>query len=392
MRCIILVEKPFSERDAKRFGVETLTANGIHVDVWDVGPLCAPKYPRESTISGILKITVIDSFGQLKSFLNCLSRDDVILGLAGMSIDQAWAYRRLRAFIFNAKARLATITNGHSPFDHWDTRWDKLKKLIVVQRKGLSVRGSVTNFILNEIKLAIGGALTVLNRRKLDYVFAGASVSGVDKLIVNKKTKIINIHSLDADALLQVECSSISGNNELITYLDGMGPLHPDFKAYEMPFGREVSEFFASNLRCLEHLQRQLRKPCVVAAHPRAERGQLDAYFFPYPVFHHKTPELVANSICVIAEPSISLGMAVWFKKPAIILWHVDFAEWYKQMIEDFRNALGCAVWDVADESTWLIPEVDEEKYENYRSSYLKKPGSIMKPFWQAVSDELLRK
>lgn len=390
MRFIYLVEKPFSKRDAQRFGVETVIANGFEAEAWDVGFLFAPQYPRDSKVADTLKITVFENFSDLKSALKILSPDDVILGLAGMSIEQAWAYRRLRAAVFNSEATLATITNGHSPFDRWDTQWDKLKNLIDIHGGFLSITRQAVKLIINELKVTAGSALTLLNRRKLDYVFAGASVLGVDRLLVNKKTKIINIHSLDADALLQAEGRLNSKNDKHIVYLDSMGPLHPELTAYRLGFGREASEFFSSNLRCLTHLQERLGKPCVVAAHPRAEQGQLDEYFSPYSVCHHQTIDLVANSICVVAEPSMSLGMAAWFNKPAIILWHNDLAEWNKQMIDDFRDALGCAVWDVTDESTWLIPKIDEERYENYRSTYLKKPGSIMKPFWQVVSDEIL--
>lgn len=392
MRFIYLVEKPFSKRDARRFGVETVIANGFEAEAWDVGLLCAPQYPRDSKIADTLKITVFGNFSDLKSALKTLSPDDVILGLAGMSIDQAWPYRRLRAAVFNTEVKLATITNGHSPFDRWDTLWDKLKNLIVIPGGFLNIARRIVQFIINELKMAVGTVLTLLNRRKLDYVFAGASVLGVDKLLVGKKTKVINIHSLDADALLEVESKPIPENDKYIVYLDSMGPLHPELTAYQLAFGREAPEFFSSNLRCLVYLQKKLSKPCVVAAHPRAEQGQLDEYFSPYKVYHHQTPDLVANSVCVVAEPSMSLGMAAWFNKPAIILSHNDLAEWNKQMIDDYRDALGCAVWDVTDDSTWLIPKIDEERYENYRSSYLKQPGSIMKPFWQVVSDELLQK
>lgn len=392
MRFIYLVEKPFSKRDAQRFGVETVIANGFEAEAWDVGFLCSPQYPRDSKVADTLKITVFENFSDLKSALKTLSPDDVILGLVGMSIEQAWAYRRLRAAVFNAEATLATITNGHSPFDRWDTQWDKLKNLIIMPGGFLSITRRAIKLIINELKVTVGSALTFLNRRKLDYVFAGASVLGVDRLLVDKKTKIINIHSLDADALLQAERKLNSKDDKHIVYLDSMGPLHPELAAYRLAFGREASQFFSSNLRCLAHLQKKLGKPCVVAAHPRAEQGQLDQYFSPYPVYHHQTIDLVANSICVVAEPSMSLGMAAWFNKPAIILWHNDLAEWNKQMIDDYRDALGCAVWDVTDESTWLTPKIDEERYENYRNTYLKKPGSIMKPFWQVVSDEILSK
>ena len=392
-RFIYLVEKPFSNRDAQRFGVQTVVANGFIAEVWDVGLLCSPKYPRDNRVAENVNIKIFQNFDELKCALQDLSSGDVLLGLVGMSIEQAWAYRRLRAAVFNSEATLATITNGHSPFDRWDTLWDKAKHVCSMScSRLLRVRYGV-NLIVNELKLNIGNCLTLLNQRKLDYLFAGASVMGVDRLLVGSNTKVFTIHSLDTDMLLHSESKSDSGKQQdHIVYLDSLGPLHPELQAYQLEFGLETSDFFSSNLRCLLHLQALLKKPCVVAAHPRANQGQLDEYFSPMKVFYNQTAQLVANSVCVVAEPSMSLGMAAWFDKPAIILWHDDLADWNKQMIIDFRDALGCSVWDVNDETTWETPTVDKERYEMYRNSYMKQPGSINKPFWQSVCDEVLSK
>jgi len=391
LRFIFLIEKPFSEHDANRFGVKTLKEKGFDVEAWDVGPLCAPGYPRDGSAERPnIEIKAFESYESLRCALSALSPDDVILGLAGMSLEQAWPYRRLRKAVFNAPARIATITNGHSPFDRWYTTWDKLRNLFSAHLGIAAFARRLAGFMVYEAKTVVGTALTLANRHSLDYVFAGVSILGLDQRLIGKKTKIFHIHNLDADALLNVENSGIATQEKHIVYLDSMGPLHPELTAYQISFGIGASEFFSSNLQCLVHLQKQLNMPCVVAAHPRTQPGQLDAFFAPYPVFHQQTPELVAQSVCVIAEPSLSLGMAAWFNKPAIILWHRDLPDWNKQLLKDFQDALGCAVWDVADEKTWVIPRVDPVSYGRYRENYLKKPGTTDKPFWEFVAEKLL--
>ncbi len=390
MRYILIVEKPFSFRDADRFGVSTIDDSGFDVEVWDVGLLYVRNYPRNDNAANLktVKIVIVESFPQLEILAATLSDKDVVMGMAGLSIEQAWPYRRLRKIIFRTPARIATITNGHGPFDRWEGFWEKLTKIIIEPSGAYRRIRSFVSFLLYEVKMAAGVLLTVINRHKLAYIFAGASYYGVDINLIGVKTKKFQIHGLDVDDFLRVKGED--GHQQKIVYLDSMGPLHPELAAYDLPFGMVISDFYSLNMRCLSELELRLGVPCVVAAHPKAEVGQLEKYYEPYPVIYRSTAKLVANSVCVIGEPSLSLGMAAWFNKPAIILWSKNYPDWMKQLVIDYQIALDCVVWDVEDKKTWQMPVVNLERYRSYREKYLKKPGTPHRFFWEFAVEKLV--
>ena len=335
-------------------------------------------------------MVLIESFSHLKSVSSGLSDEDVILSIAGLSIEQAWPYRKLRKFIFDTPARIATITNGHGPFDRWESFWEKLTRSFSSPSPSMYRKlRSILSLSLYEAKMIAGNLMTVVNGYRLDYLFAGASYYGVDQRLIGSNTKAFQIHGLDVDDLLRAERDGPIQQQEHIVYLDSMGPLHPELMAYKMPFGVEASDFYSLNIQCLKELQARLRNPCVVAAHPKAQIGQLEKFYSPFPVIYRNTAKLVANSTIVIGEPSLSLGMAAWFDKPAIILWSRNLPDWMKQLVEDYQLALDCAVWDVDDKNTWQIPRVNLPRYKNYRETYLKKPGTPDRFFWEFVTEKL---
>ena len=389
LRYVLIVEKPFSQRDADRFGVTTISDSGFAVEVWDVGMLYARNYPRSNSVFNLhgAKILQLESFSHLESLSANLLDKDVIMGMAGLSIEQAWPYRRLRKIIFKTHARIATITNGHGPFDRWEGFWKKLARILVAPPGIYRQVRSLMSFLLYEAKMVVGNLLTAIYRHKLSYVFAGASYYGVDANLIGSDTKAFQIHGLDVDNFLRVEDEGEQQKN--IVYLDSMGPLHPELVAYNLPFRMDTSDFYSLNLKCLKELQVRLGGSCVIAAHPKAQTGQLENFYDPYPVMYRSTAKLVAHSICVIGEPSLSLGMAAWFNKPAIMLWSKDLPDWMKQLIKDYQDALDCAVWNVDDKSTWQMPVVNLERYKTYRETYLKKPGTPNRLFWEFAAEKL---
>ena len=387
---IFLVEKPFSKNDISKYGVDILSKNGFSVEVWDIGRLSMASYKKQENNSE-LKIKYFSTYSEFGLAIAELSLFDVILSLVGISVEQGWPYRKFRSYLFSGSAKIAAITNGHSPFHKWPTVCEKLSEIKHSQVNFWEKLRRFLGLLEYQLKVVIGGGITLLGRYKLDYLFSGVSTQGIDTLILGNRTKIFHVHNLDADLLLAVERKGLLCNPNKVVYLDSMGPLHPEVVAYNMPFSIEPKQFFASNFKCIDYLAKKMKLSCVIAAHPRSQSGQLDSYFPGYSVVHNQTADLVAQSVIVIAEPSLSLGMAVWFKKPIILLWHENLPFWNKQILRAFQEELGCAVWDVADEKTWVTPRVDPLSYDRYRENYLKKPGTTEKPFWEFVAEKLLR-
>lgn len=391
MRFVFLVEKPFSIRDCERFGVAELQLNGFDIEVWDIGLISMPKYPRVKTIDHFgFKFVMYSDRNELQESALALGPKDVVLLLAGVSTGQAWGYWWLRRLFFGAPARLISITNGHTPYDKWPNVFLQLQDIWTETLGGIGKVKKIFKLLGLEVANMIGRGLTFFHFRKLDYVFAGASVLGLDSSMIGRKTQLFYIHSLDIDVIMKTVRGNASAPMDNIVYLDSMGPIHPELKAFNISFEMDPERFFALNMRCLSFLQDRLDATSVVAAHPRAIECGLEKYFKPIPVVYNQTAELIARSICVIGEPSLSLGMAAWFKKPIIILAHKSAPVWYKDLVASFHSELGCVVWDVEDEKTWVMPEINTNCYSQYCNRYLKKDRSESGMFWDFVSKKLV--
>jgi hypothetical protein len=267
------------------------------------------------------------------------------------------------------------------------TRSLSLSKIL---RGAKDPRGTIQYFKYNVIHRALAG-LFGRNDLGVDQVFYGTRMT-IDRKIIKESTRMVPIHSLDFDLIL--DRKEVTSANQAVAphtvYVDALGPLHPDLRAFRTELGFSQKFWFERIRGLLHHVTDVDGIQPVVAGHPRGIGVSMFELYAPYEVVFHKTADLIRNAKLVVAEVSTSIGLVAWYKKPLALIWLPGLPAWSQRQIATFQEALGCEVWDVtADPSTWAPPEVNEEKYDEYIRNHVKLPGTPMKKFWDVVVETL---
>ena len=178
--------------------------------------------------------------------------------------------------------------------------------------------------------------------------------------------------------MINVKFDKVLNKSRPICYLDSMGPLHPDVLRYKLDYNLNAEQYFTKNKNCIKYLENFLNTKCIIAAHPKAEKGILEKYYNNLEIKYKQSASIVKHSQIVIAEASLSISLGVWFKKPIILLQHKKAPNWINDILINFKNEIGCELWDIDDKSTWKMPKVDNSKYFNFCKKYLKRRNNIL--------------
>jgi len=173
--------------------------------------------------------------------------------------------------------------------------------------------------------------------------------------------------------------------------LDSMGPLHPDFVAEGRESEIDLSTYSKMVNSFISKFQLETGQKIIIAAHPRSDLEISKKLYGAAEVFFHKTPELVSRSSAVVSiDGSTAISFAVMWRKPLIILNSTLFDSQSRKFNKLFSSLLGAIEIDL--DSDYLIPKikgVDNQLYEQYQHSYIKKPGTPNNLFWEIVTEDI---
>jgi hypothetical protein len=170
-----------------------------------------------------------------------------------------------------------------------------------------------------------------------------------------------------------------------------MGPLHPDFKVLGIDVEVDACAWFSGINAALDDVSKECGVPIVIAAHPRAERGSLAGHYPGREIVYGSTPSLVCScQFVLLSDPTTALGMVAYYEKPAVVLRPPRLFDSHLIELDHYAAILKLQEIPIDQvASRWHPPQADIAAYREFRSRYLKRPGTPMQPFWQAVAADL---
>ena len=399
-RVIYLVESPLTPRDYGRFGLGVLAQAGLAVETWDVHGIFLPRDDADGIerASGCV-IHEFTSMDDLTEACEELTEETAVILVCAVYAGELARLLPLVRALMRGNAVLATIASGDRPAIPVDpgvrlSRAGRVRRSITSMRTGQDSVGAV---VRKAVSRARAWALVAASRlrpgtvRPLSWIWAGTSIDVVDPLFVGAQTRVRFIHALDFDRILS-GATDVRPANSSIVYLDAMGPLHPDFAVLGIDVEVGAAEWFAAINAGLNVIEDSTGERVVVAAHPRAQAGSMDQWYHGRKVEYGDTESLIRNSSSVlISDPTTSIGMIAWHRRPATVLRGRRLFDSHLIELDQYASLLNFEVVDLDSiPPSWQPPSVDEAAYASFVTSYVKRPGTPMLPFWDVVASDLL--
>jgi hypothetical protein len=380
MRVILIVESPLSARDAERFGLDMLADSGLAPEVWEVGPIYLPRAElqwREPAVG--FSVTRFENIGQFEAATANCTHSDTIISLVGTQRGQLRRYRELLRSISSTPATLGTISAtpvvdvgfhaATGPIVRIRSFWSR-----TLRRQGVIRRASQT-FVRRKYGI-----------RPLDIAWVATTDALIEPLLMDRESRIVKIHSLDYDLVLQHRQQMMQNGSILL--LDTMGPDHPDYVTHdENPWTMSSEAYFCLMRRLLDEIEASSGLSIAVAAHPRAEPGSLETRYGGRIVYYGRTAEAISRArIVLLTNTSTAVGLAVAMNKPMVMITDSGRSEADMRKNERLVSLLNLMEWTTKSASDfWVWPSVDFAGYGQYMSEWVKCNGTPDAPFWEVL-------
>ena len=382
-RVVFIVESPFSQRDRERFGISHFEARGFIPEVWNVGPLTLPGAQNQVTTRATrLKVRNIFDWAELRLLIESLDDGDSVISVVGVQRGQMkrcrGVHRALRRGSFCYATFLATPT----------ILWDGGVKLPPLKR----IKHYIFSWSLSSSKLPrklLALRRSICRLRCLDYAWVATDVEDLDPIWIDGNTKIVFIHSLDYDFVIEAGVASDFGEGPPIL-VDDMGPDHPDFVALEETRVGPLNsrEYFRRLCLALDALEQRVGEEIEIAAHPRAGPGSLESKYGNRRVHYGDTfAQIQRASLVLLTGASTATGMAVALNKPLIMVWAEGIHVSERTRNDELVSRLTLPVWksnQFQGRQDW--ESIDKYRYALHMESFVKRQGTVDLPFWTVVA------
>lgn len=386
-RVIIIRDSPYSYWDEQRFGVHELQSSGLHVELWDVGPIFQPLGSKETADPP--RLIPPRQYYHLNDFGDAcgeLTAHDLLIFMCGFTSSNLRSHLRMWQIASRSVASLSVVVQGGMP---------RLKSIFRVENFNVFARKflGLPYWIVAQFTHSPRGRVVrdaqrkILRLRALDYIWAGTTVSSVDPVLISEDTAITYIHNFDFDSILDID-STLNEPRNVALYIDHMGYNHPDvFSLGYASLARDDSQFFAILESTFKEIEEKYGLTVEIAAHPRAEKGSL-IHCYPNRKIHHDQTikEVSTAKVVLLTNPSTVVGVAAAFEVPLLGLTTSTLPRNIKAELSLISRVLDFPVLEI-DRQVRFWPEVraNVEVYRKYVNSYLKLPGTSLLKFWQQI-------
>ena len=195
----------------------------------------------------------------------------------------------------------------------------------------------------------------------------------------SKKNLYIKIFSDDASKCL-IDKSKIIKPKNMVTYLDTPGPYYGDDYVESGKSNnlskKDINEYYNQLKHLFFQIKRKFNLDVIVIPHPK-NKGKINPHLKNFKTDHriNAAQTNIKKSKLVISKGSTAIAYAVYYKKPAILI--------YSNILKDFRlkydlkaqsQSTGSKVINISNNLNLLskkIFKVNKKKYENYKSIYM---------------------
>jgi hypothetical protein len=379
-KIIYLIGSPFNQRDYERYGVETFIQNGFDVFVWDFTPFLHPQVDR---------LVIPPDPIEYKNFMRFNSKRDAIAAISKEREDCFVV--SLIPYRINTFSIFRQITKNKLPYSVFisnsipDPYSNKSKKFLFKKIRRLTPR-KLINHLFIKIPFFLFGVSPAT------FALAGGAKSSTKMPLINYKTEVAWIHTLDYDIYLD-DKESVQGGAKMAIFLDAYVPFHPDNIHAGINSPVTPDEYYPLLCKFFNYVEEELGLNVVIAAHPRSHYDKLPDFFQGRKVIRGKTIELVKDSKLVILHDSTAINFSVLYKKPMIFItmdrfekteggcYISKFASYFKKKSINISRNAGI------DLERELF--VYEEGYAKYKHDFIKTEGTEETPFWQVVANKI---
>jgi hypothetical protein len=378
-RLLFLVESPFSERDAARFGIDVLSES-FDVTVVDATAAVSPSFWR--TYHGLQsddpRVSSVTNEAELEWMFASRAPSAVISNL-GMNSFR----RKVYALARESGAVTLRFQLGSIPGDVVIT--ESLRKRLAVRVRQLRSPAHLVPAVGRSV------ARRVLPLPAPDlFVAGGAAVS--DEWAA-RGTRTIHAHSMDVDAYRAAAADPRSEGSPIALYLDQHLGLHSDYEHNGVSRPVDPDHFYPALRTFFGHVTEATGLPVVVALHPRAPRESARERFGDAAIAELPTSVLARRTALFLGHGSTALSYAVLAHRPGLLIGGDELmSSWFGHHVRSFAEALGAPIVTVdagADAVAAAIQPVDEERYRRYAHDHLTTVPDDPRPTWRIVADEL---
>ena len=370
---LFIISQPLCHRNRKRWGVDFLNDSGALAGVIDLTKILHPETYREfGKRGGVVEASGINyispnGYLDLIRFIRNAGEVDYAFDRVNGSLISTFlrCYLRLKKVKFvGLSGALYPVSKKNDQKSHF---FDILKKLRHIKKP---------NKIINRILKFFEGKFIGDDY----YVITGLEA---EKRNPNKSAKKIFCHAYDFDLFL-FEQFPFDGPKKYIVFIDEDEAGHVDYLTLDYLPSVTVENYFSSLNMFFSLLEKKYNIPVLIAEHPRAYYSpvQKENFYYGRVVVHGKTLDLIKNAALVISHSSTSIGMAVLFERPIILLATKEITRNKKRFseIQDFSEELGLDIVN-ADSLTSLEDfkvrfNINSVLYQDYINKYLKHPKS----------------
>lgn len=386
---VYLIESALTERDLKRWGINAILARGHRVTVIECAGLSFPHLAQDRSVYGLFAgfdLRQVATTRDSKKLDALLAASDIILcycGSGGINWNNLPIFRAL------ARARRPWVTfatNVYPGFNRYRGDSRPFRRLLD---------------IVNRLKFIqpLNSILARLPRRWLGVPCATFSIqsgrysSGLH-FHTGPSTVPIFAHSADYERFLSVRAENVP-QTETCVFLDEYLPFHRDLAGVGAAPPENPDHYYGCLRAVFARIEHELGLEVVIAASPRAEYEKRPGLFGSRRVVSNQSDRLIASSRLVLAHRSTSIGMAVMFRKPVLILsTRRQIRHWWHGIaIREHALKLGTVVHFIDDPEAMDLSNpfrVDSGAYDAYLCNYVKRPESPARPFWDIVLDAVM--
>ena len=312
-KIIILTSQVISEREFKRFGIDTIEAKS-KLQIFDFTSLLQPKnFDKQlNSCKEDLNILFIKNLSHLFNLKNHFEDSDLIISILG---NQNELNNFIFKFIKPYEKKICLVNISAYPLYPLNLKFSFFKRLycgIFSERKF---------FIINKFRKTIFVIKKFFSKRitlKPGYLAScGEEVINFFSDSLTEKTKIMKTCSYDFVLSKLVKKRIL--DDKYIVFLDEYIINHPDFKILNKKIDKEKLYYQELN-KFFNFIEKTFKFKVVIASHPRADLEYNKIKFPKHNVFIGNTPQLMKYSEGCITHASTSVNFAVIFEKPILFI------------------------------------------------------------------------
>lgn len=346
----VVTHEQFTESVFKRYSFAFLLEY-YNIVYYDLSSVFYEHIDNDFLVEGITVIT-LNQDNYLSQLYSVITPKSVILCFLEFNFKTIWVF-----FLFKLKKSILVYINAYyTPYPHeLKSRSEQIKSLFSY----LTLRNLLVNYSLGSINLITG-----IGFYNLEFMCA---------VKATRAKRYVPINHPDVEIIRSVgndEEPTCSGN--YIVYVDELFPEHPDFKHLSPHLKVEnfdISEYYRKMYDFLHRTSKLNNMSVVIARHPRRNGRYFDDERFEE--FINRSHNLIKNCSGVILSQSASFGIAVYCKKPIVLLDSNYFPSYLRSRIKFFSEQLNVKPISLDDTADFNF-SILNQFYEDYIEKHLE--------------------